>query len=386
MPTRSILGVWSQAALAFVLCGWLVEAGQNGIQVLQVTQIKLEAFGWKQPVINPMELDSLPSQTVTIDSKGRVAVNFTLRAQGQELTTRAKPGLESHVIRFTPDGKPDLSLALPTNNWNGNGVYLDDQDRIIARANDSLLMVSPDGQSGHDQTKQTILAPCGRRCEVFQSLSRRTLYLDTWEPEHADHAITVLNTEDLSNILHCRLSASTPVNSITDRFAYFNHDPGAPIGSIKQSPILYRWPFCDYEHRVELAAKAHHSIRAVDDDSLVFFEVPNAIVVLGADGKVKRKVSIHFSKHEGSGGVAVSASADRIAVIGDTFRGGSQLLDISAHMTAQRIIVIDMLNGDQLASIPMNPRDLVAIRIAMSPDGHRIAALVHDTVTVVDLP
>jgi hypothetical protein len=60
--------------------------------------------------------------------------------------TRDQPALSFHAVRFSTDGKSDFSVALPTNGWRSNSLYLSDTDQIIVRANDSLQLLQSDSQ------------------------------------------------------------------------------------------------------------------------------------------------------------------------------------------------------------------------------------------------
>ncbi|MGH9781190.1 MAG: hypothetical protein ACRD33_05165 [Candidatus Acidiferrales bacterium] len=377
---RSVVATWAIVALALVVVG----APQAGPAAAKVTEIKLEAFGWHPPVPpHPGEIDSLGSQKLTIDSTGRVLVSFTVRGPNEELMRRSHPGLLLRIVRFGTDGRADLSLALPTDNWLGNGVYLDNHDRIVARADDKLLMPVRSPESGAGQIEWKTLAPCGPHCEVFESLSRRTFYLDTWD---ADPPVTVLNMDDLSDIRHCQLPRGVRPesfigirpNSITDTFAYFNY---APIGT---GPVLYRWPLCDLSRRTQLPVVAHFFPVDAISDSLFL----SGHDEYGSDGKLMRQISIKLSKHEdvGVGGVeGISANGERLALTATTWKGGLAALDISSHMTAERVIVYDLARSKELASIPIQPMWAI-LHPAISPDGHRVAALVRATLTIADLP
>lgn len=307
--------------------------------------------------------------------------------------TRARPGLSFRIVRFTTDGKPDLSLTLPTNNWNGNGVYLDDRDRIIARANDELQLLTSAPKSDDEEARWETLAPCGFRCQVFQSLSRRTFYIDTWD---ADPEVAILDAENPSSIRHCRLPpfpeshsfadikrcpapCGAPVQSITDDFAYFNLDTGFP----GEPPVLYRWPLCDFDRRTELPVRGRFQVLAISDDLFLL-----AGDVYGADGKLNSKITAKLARQESAGvqGIAgISEHGGRVALTAGTWKGGHPALDIGGHMTAERIIIYGIVEGEELASIPIHPFH-VELYPAMSPDGHRVAALTGDILTVADVP
>lgn len=370
--------------MAIVATGVLTAAARPRpiLPPARVIRLKLEQFGWQRPLPpKPGEIDSLESQTITIDTGGRVLVGFTTRGPSEGLLRRSHPGLVFHILRFTGGGQPDLSLELPTNNWLGNGVYVDSHDRIIARADDKVQLLTS-SSSDSAQVHWETLAACPRLCQVLQSPSRRTFYLYT---ENADPPVTVLNVDDLAGIRHCSVPIGFSPRSITDDFAYFNYDHGNPPFP---PPVMYRWPLCDYGQRVRLPIVVHGLVYAISDDSLLLGDT-----IYSPDGKEKQSCSFLkvFNKHEGggprdmAGNWGISEGGHRIAIIAETQRGGSLLFDITARLTAQRIIPYNMATCQPLASIPMSPPSYF-LRIAMAPDGHRVAALMRDTLTISDVP
>jgi hypothetical protein len=393
MPVKeTVRAIW-WTLLVFALSGGTLAAQQHPSQSpAKVTRLKLEQFGWQPPLPpKPGEIDSLASQTITVDTQGRVLVGFTTRGSGEGLVVkRAQLGLLFHIVRLTGSEKADLTLQLATNNWLGNGVYVDDHDRIIARANDTLQMsLGIGGES--DKSSWKVLAPCGAHCAIVQSVSRRTLHLYTWD---ANPPVAILSMNDPSNVTHCWEPGGFAADSITDHFAYFNYDPGIPP---LPPPILYRWPLCDYEQRTALPITDGRVVRVLPiTDSSFLLEDWARELLYRTDGKKKQSCSLRtlLKKHEtgslpGSAyvdwGAAVDGSGRRVAILADTERGGSLLFDITSRLTGQRIIPYDMETCEPLASIPISPVSHF-LRIAMGPDGHRVAALVNDTVTIADLP
>jgi hypothetical protein len=82
--------------------------------------------------------------------------------------------------------------------------------------------------------------------------------------------------------------------------------------------------------------------------------------------------------------VTIDETGDRFAFIVDTWRGGSSFLDISSKKVSRRMVVYTA-TGQQLATIPLNPVEHHDFDSSMSPDGHRLAILGEDAVTVVNL-
>jgi hypothetical protein len=127
----------------------LVCAGQSVSAQTSRTEspviISLRSYGWE-----PSDRLDHSRPLIAVDHEGRTVVGFTVR-QRTGLVTRSQPSLDFHIVRFSPNGKVDLSLSLPTHVKGRNGIYLSAADQIIARANDNPQFLhfefdlSPDG-------------------------------------------------------------------------------------------------------------------------------------------------------------------------------------------------------------------------------------------------
>jgi hypothetical protein len=294
-------------------------------------------------------------------------------------------------MRFSPDGRVDLSLSLPTHVKGRNGIYLSATDQIIARANDNLQFLQAD--DGNRQTLEwnTLCEQCG----VSQSPSRRTLVLHV---NKADPSLMILRFSPQPALRPCGKSGrfieshhedkiQNYTGYITDEFAYF--DNWKP----ESGHYTYRWPLCDYEHRVEMPLHVV-AIRAVlNDDTFVVYPYSKRrndeeMEVISSDGHVKFHPTMQA--HESAAHsiwtpIKISEHGNLIAVDLLTIRGRNQALDLSGHVTARRIAVYDIEAGTQIASIPVSPRPRYHFEFDLSPDGHRLAILEDDKVRVVDI-
>jgi len=171
MPQSMQQSVARRVLLLFV-CVCSVPYAQT--QVAKVTKIKPEDYGWQPlPKEQRSEWGGTSSQLVSIDHRGRVLVGFTVR-ENYGLATREHPGFSFHILRFTSEGKVDLSLVLPTNNLVTNGLYLGPNDQIFARANDTLQWTSEE-----DATSKSVQIG-GLSCHVRRtviSVSRQAVAL-----------------------------------------------------------------------------------------------------------------------------------------------------------------------------------------------------------------
>src|SRR5437660_4848081 len=200
-------GIWT--IVAIVLCAGQPVAAQSA--TVKITVLSLGDYGWEPPdPIHPHEIDTVGRRSIAVDHHGRVLVGFTVRERSG-LVTRSQPALSFHIVRFSPDGKTDLSLSLPTNAWRSNSIYLSDTDQIIARANDSVQLLQSDSDAANaGKSSWQPVAPCGLRCRIAQSPSRRTLLLDTWD---VDLPLAVLATSELHRVRRGDKD-TTPVTSI----------------------------------------------------------------------------------------------------------------------------------------------------------------------------
>src|SRR5579863_908643 len=244
--------IWTLAAI-LVWTGQLVLAqAQTGSTVI----VNLRAYGWEQP-----DRHEHNSPSIAIDNEGRVLVGFTVRARSG-LVTRNQPSLDFRIMRFTADGKADVSLSLPTHVKGINGVYLTDTDQIMARSNDRLQFLQADDGNTQKGVWKTL---CAERCSILQSPTRHTLVLHMWD---AESPLTIIRFSPQPLQQQC---AQAPQfidsddgkiriypRSITDAFAYFFRPDGP----------AYRWPFCDHDHdRVELPV--HGPYRVLNDKLFV---------------------------------------------------------------------------------------------------------------------
>jgi len=344
--------------------------------------INLRDYGWE-----PKERGDFNVPAIAIDGQNRILLAFTIRER-TGLVTRNEASRSQHIVRFTPEGEVNLSLSLPTNAGGVAGIYLSDNNQIIARANDNLQLLRLDEGSAQ-KASWTSIAPCALLCRVAQSHSRRTLLLFT---ERGD-PVTLIRLSDKPTLERCGkepqlISPEDKIQNypegITDEYAYFR---GEETG-VESGLFTYRWPLCDYGHRVEIPLRIGGRWLALNDDAFVVDAYSSrtgdwGVSVVSSDGEVKFRPTL--LKHESARTLRGSERGNRIAVEVLTLCGGSRTLDISSHITARRIAVYDIAAGKELASIPVSPKHRYGFKFDLSPDGHRLAILEDDVVRVIDL-
>lgn len=378
-----MLKQWSVWTLLTILL-WTGQSVLAQAKTGSAVVVNLRTYGWEPP--GPHEL-TIPS--IAVDNEGRVLVGFTVRAR-TGLVTRGQPSLDFRVMRFSPDGKVDLSLSLPTHVKGTNGVYLSDTDQIIARANDSLQFLKTDDGNLQKGVWETL---CAQPCGASQSPTRRTLVLHT---KDAGPSLTVIRFLPQPVLQQCgkapqfgKSSADRIQNYtqfITDKFAYFHGwEP-------ESGYFTYRWPLCDYEHRVEMPLRVGGRWAVLNDDTFVVYSYSKStkdeeLEVISSDGRVKFRPTME--EHESAGTISTPIRSNEhgniIAVDLLTIRGRNRAMDSSGHVTARRIAVYDIEAGKQLASIPVNSNPRYRFQFDLSPDGRWVALLEDDKVTVVDV-
>ena len=369
--------------VAILACSYQPLLGRS--RSAAATTFVLQNYGWEAP-----ERRDINAPSIAIDHGGRVLLSFIVRERNG-LVARDRPSLNLRIVRLSSDGRSDLSLSLPTNEGGRSGIYLSDADQIIARANERLELLQEDNANPNNAVWK-ILAPCAMRCTIVQSPSRRTLHLYTAD---ADFPVIVIHLSREPTVIRCgkahQLIASSEdeiqnyPHSITDEFAYF-HGGNAGTG-----PFAYRWPLCDYDHRIEMPLRTGGRWAVLSDNLFVVDTHLNrdgdkGVEVISTDGHEKFRPTM--LKHESAGGwspIRSSQRGDRIAVDVVARRGGNRTFDISSHVSARRIAVYDIEAGKEIASIPVNPKYKYRLEFDLSPDGHRLAILEDDVVKVIDL-
>jgi hypothetical protein len=367
-------GVWMLLVILVVTCQPVLSDSRYA----SAATINLRSYGWEPPD-RRSPVRNWPS--IAIDHTGRVVVGFAVRER-TGLVTRTKPSIDFRILRFSQNGKAELSLSLPTSAGGRTGIYLSDSDQIIVRANDSLQLLQDEVPPG----VWKVLAPCAYGCNAEQSVSRHTLLLYT---EQAD-PVTLIRLSEQPMLRRCGKERQflksmedriqNWPNAITDEFAYF-------LGGERD----YRWHFCDYERRIELPMHAVGRFKVLNDKVFVANTYDTGkngsrLEVISSDGQVKFRPEM--GRYESAGSlfapIRSSERGDRIAVDMFAIRGANRTLDISGHITAHRIAMYDIEAGKTIASIPVDPKPRYRFEFDLSPDGHHLAILDDDTVRIVD--
>jgi hypothetical protein len=349
-------------------------------QTLKISKIQLEDYGW-QAVPNHRELFGHHALTsnLWLDHDNRVLVGFTVR-EGYALATREYPGRTFHIVRFTPDGKRDLMVTLPTDSWYTNGFYLTPHDHILARANDTLQFFLKDGSNEQSGTWQPLVA-CPESCIISQSFSRRTLLVGVHPiAGHGDvSAYTIVDASTFPPrvVRTCPAMASM---MITDKFTY-------RVEYDRDDDLTVRYPFCDVEHYEDFPMWGKGGYILNDEMLFKFGSVKGGrftAQLVESEGQVK--FSMEMPKHDSIDPYKIMTDDrhQRIAFMVNSESGAHPGLDIGGRLVARRVVVVDE-TGKLLASIPTDTHYHIDSNFSLSPDGRHLAILDEGVVTVVEL-
>jgi hypothetical protein len=354
-----------QKSIVWPLLAMTVIAGARFYEqtsTAKISTLTLENYGWQPlPKGQHGEWPGTSSRLVWFDHEDRVLVGFSAR-ESTDLATRDRPGLSLHILRFTHDGKLDLSLVLPTKDYFANGLYLGPNDQVLARANESLQILI-----GENQDPQTlawkVLASCSDNCRIHQSQSRRTLIISesqdglghssAWPTADSSYTIIDLSVPAPAVLRTCSQIAFY-AEIITDKFAYWpSYDT--------HNKMTVRLPFCDVDHPQELALGRGGILVPLNDDAFLLLgpmgkDSRGGVKLVGSDGRVKFRSELpkHDTPSHYAGDWAASDErGDRFAFTVETWRGGSRALDISGKKTARRVVVYSE-TGQELASVPVS--------------------------------
>ncbi|MGA2814055.1 MAG: hypothetical protein ABSG16_21860, partial [Candidatus Acidiferrum sp.] len=290
-----------------------------------------------------------------------------------------------HILRFTPEGTLDLSLGLPTDNLFSNGFYLGPDDRIYARANRTLEVLTKKTDPSDLALNWEVLLPCSVECKISQSPSRRTLVIrDLQEQGHYTYTVLDISSGARPYSKQCPW-IGFDANGITDEFSY---QSGNGI-----SWDVRRWPLCDKNREEELPlAMQSGFVSPLSDDLLVLLGTNRerrGIELIAPSGQLKFRQELPKNDHPSAEQARTDEHCDRIAFVVQTWRGGSRVLDISGKMIGRRIVVYTD-RGQEVVSVPVSlGRNLVRYRrdfdFSLSPNGRRLAIVDEGELTIVGL-
>jgi hypothetical protein len=346
--------------------------------VVRRTEIDLRKYGWvAPPPIRPKESAGATRwDLLAFDHKGRVILGFPTVA-GSGLVTRERPALDFHVLRLDNTGRDDLSQLVPTNNWRLHNIFVTSSDQIVVRANDKLqLLVSSSHEDSGVRGDWKVVSDCGRGCDIFQSASRRTLLA---LPDWRDRSKVVVLRSDSRSPIQCNMQRLA-VQSISDNFAFYLGKPWHLI----ETKGLFRWSLCSLDKGgTVVESELRGRVTALSEGALVVNASDYFAVI---DAEAHTRFARKLQKREVTGiEVRPDETGNRFALAITKYKGAVAALDIGGHPGARRVVVYDSETGEEKASLNVDPITRYQFDFALSPDGHRVAVLVDNVLTVADV-
>lgn len=365
---------WITLVVVGVACGNQAFSA-SGQTAGQRIQIDLRKYGWVPPPSIRLKESAGAARwdLLAFDHEGRVILGFPMMARSG-LVSRQRPALDFRVLRIGSTGRDDLSLVVPTNNWRLHNIFVTSTDQIIVRANDKLQLLALSSFEDSGVTGEwKAVSDCGRGCDIFQSASRRTLVRTEWRDR--EEIVEVLH--DSGPPIQCTRLA---VQSISDDFAFYLGKPWFA----DTTHGLFRSPLCSHESRSTVVeSELRGRVKALSEGALVV-NGSNYFAVI--DPEAHTRFARKLQKREVTGiEVRPDESGSRFALAITKYKGAVAALDIGGHPVARRVVVYDSVTGEEKDSVNVDPIARYQFDFALSPDGHRVAVLVDNVLTVADV-
>jgi hypothetical protein len=364
-----------KALLALLLLSPVAFYAQQSPAVsnLAARDIPLQTYGWTAPppVIRTELRDCATGQLVVIDSSGRVLVGFTTRAQ-EGLSSRAEPPLLFHILRFGTDNRLDAELDVPTNNWCRNSIYVTASDRLLVRANDAIFVASL--RAGQGASTISKLMPCDSNCVIRSTPTRQTLIVSE---DSSNSPATVLTDDTTLRDVPCPNLPRGPF-VLTDEYVYRDQDithAGVIAG-------VYRSQLCAGPLE-RISGERGLLIGVLKDSSILLHRESMLLRVTPPDDHAAATAKL--PKGEGFGiWISPDTLGSRFLILATRF--SRTFLDTSGAGLSQSLLLYDSQSLNVVASIPLERGVFInRSQFTLSPDGHKIALLVHGVLHVANV-
>jgi hypothetical protein len=188
-------------------------------------------------------------------------------------------------------------------------------------------------------------------------------------PYWKSHEIDVLKAQDLSSSKTCAYPNFRSITSVSE------HNVLLRLASPSSDPLLRRLDVYEICGSRQFAYEwsGFPLTAALLDDTRIALTNPN-VVLMNKD--IKKWTDSFKSKHESvEGPVSASENGDIFAVMVTRYVGGSDFLEVDAHLKSTRIVVYSSGNGKHLAEVPVEHLPKYVFDFAVSPDGKLLAIL-----------
>jgi hypothetical protein len=311
---------------------------------------------------------------LAFDHQGRIVIGLTTVGRPRAAASD-QPVLNFNVFRLDNTGHQDLSFVLPTNDWRGNLILVTDIDQIIIRANDQLKIMASDPAASSGTMQIQTAIECVSGCSIFQSSSRRTILLLTHYSSHQEKVVLIKSgTAPLTSIYSP--SETFAADSITDSYGYVL----GKLGRTRKE-TLYRWPLTDHTEPLAVEAALQGYGTAINDSEVVVSGWKDfGAIDTGGQLRFKKRLA---KLEETSDFLRSSEDGERFALAVFTYKGNSKH-GWDSHLAAQRVVVYDSKTGDELATVDAQTTRY-QFDFSLSPDGHHVAILADNVLTLADI-
>jgi len=324
--------------------------------------IELKLWGYAPPARRPVrfspEATSNP-HPIGIYRDGNVVVCFVTR-EGAVLGTRKQPGLTLHLVTFDRKGQFLGQKTRQTTDWYENGVFVAPDGNLLVRTGTTLRLYSKDA----DLIAERDLG--GEGITVLPSPVSSAFVLTS---DRQPHQLDLVSAKDLTPLKTCSYPDYHRVTSVSEHnvLLSLSSPPNDPLlRTVEVHEICGPKQFTYMWNKLPLTA-------TLLDDTHTAITGPNLIVM---DRDVTVWADSFKSRHESiEGPIRVGGNGNVVGVPVTRYAGGSDFLDLDAHLRSIRIVVYNSHNGKHIAEVSVHELPKYVFDFAVSPDGKLLTIL-----------
>jgi hypothetical protein len=325
--------------------------------------------------------DSVRSPRLLVFGRdGRLGFGLENRERATTLVTREDPASSLQIVVLNgSDGKKIAETSVPIALRDTVGMYVGRSGNFVVRSNGQLRLFGPDLvliTSNQVATSHRI------SWNLFNSQDGSSLLISA-ENGEGDQNLTLLDGDNLRPLYSCSLK--TGLQAPTTILGYSGASLLPDSNSVLRVRRLALQEICKSQRIIyEWNGDAAYPT-LLNKDRLVLTGPTREILLLSTEGQVVSRELLARSTTSDQH-VASNLNGKMFAIAAKTFRGGSSLFDISAHLTQLKIIVFDSQNGKKLCEIPILPAAINSFDFALSSDGTLLAVRTDEILQVFRLP
>ncbi len=300
-------------------------------------------------------------------TNGNLAVGFVMRYDKGPDKGKNSP-IALHVITLNKNGEFLSKNELPTTDWSSNQIIAGSGDTLLVRTNTNLGLYS---------SKNKLLAKreLQDRFASVQALPNHTAFvIESTQRDPHQYIAEAIDPHTLETTNTCRCTTCF-FRDVSDQNILLDFHQRLP--DIPPSDWIGIAKFCgplQFEYKWRFDTETSYQAALIDDNHFVLAGGGSSIEYF--DRRVRQWTDSfkkeHSNVHEQ---IAVDEEGDRFAVLVQKWVGGSDFLDINAHVKRERIIVYDSATGNRVAQVPVEHLPSDVLDFQLSPDGKLLAIL-----------